>query len=67
MFQMTHVSQKIFPNGAAFDVIFIDSPIFNRNIVHGVSNMIWWKDSITTTNSSKGSIHTTNLRERIID
>ncbi len=63
---LTHLSLKIFPNGTTFDVIFIDSPIFNRNIVHGVSNMTRWKDSITTTNSSKGSIHTTNLRERII-
>jgi hypothetical protein len=66
MFPLTQLSLKIFPNGTAFDVIFIDSPIFNRNIVHGVSNKIWWKDSITTTNSSKGSIHTTNLHERII-
>jgi hypothetical protein len=29
----------------AFDDIFIDSPIFNRNIVNGVSNMTWWKYS----------------------
>ncbi len=33
--------------------------------VHGVSNMIQWKDSITTTDSSKGSIHTQKLCERI--
>jgi hypothetical protein len=67
MFPLTHLSLKIFPDGNAFDVMFIDSPIFNRNIVHGVLNMIWWKYSITTTNSSKGSIDTTNLGERIID
>jgi hypothetical protein len=66
MFPLTHLSLKIFPNGTAFDVIFLDSPIFNRSIVHGVSNMTQWEDSITTTNSSKGSIHTTNLCERII-
>ncbi len=29
----------------AFDDIFIDSPIFNRNIVNGVSNMTRWKYS----------------------
>ncbi len=28
--QLTHVSLKIFPNGTPFDIIFIDSPIFNR-------------------------------------
>ncbi len=31
IFPLTHLSLKIFPNGTAFDVIFIDSPIFNRN------------------------------------
>jgi hypothetical protein len=41
MFPLTHLLLKIFPNGTAFDVIFADSPNFNRNIVHGVSNMIW--------------------------
>ena len=66
MFPMTHLSLKIFPNGTAFDVIFIDSPIFNRNIVHGIMNMIRWKYSITATNSSEGSIDTTNLPQRII-
>jgi hypothetical protein len=66
MIPMTHLSLKIFLDGTAFDVIFVDSPIFNRNIVHGVSNMIWWKYSITTTNSNKGSIDTTNLPQRII-
>jgi hypothetical protein len=66
MFPLTHLSLKIFSNGTAFDVIFVDSPIFNRNIVHGIMNMIWWKYSITTTNSSKGSINTTNLPQRII-
>ncbi len=40
MFPLTHLSLKIFPNGTAFDVIFIDSPIFNRNIVNGDLNMI---------------------------
>ncbi len=64
MFPMTHLSLKIFPNGVAFDVIFIDSLIFNRNIVHGITNMIRWKDSITTTNSSK--VDTKNLTQRII-
>jgi hypothetical protein len=29
----------------AFNDIFVDSPIFNRNIVNGVSNMTWWKYS----------------------
>ncbi len=29
----------------AFDDVFVDSPIFNRNIVNGVSNMTWWKYS----------------------
>ncbi len=45
MFLLTHLSHKIFPNGTAFDDIFIDSPIFNRNIVNGVSNMTQWKYS----------------------
>jgi hypothetical protein len=40
MFQLTHLSFKIFPNGTAFDAIFIDYPIFNRNIVNGITNMI---------------------------
>jgi hypothetical protein len=66
MFPLTHSSLKIFSNGPAFDVIFVDSPIFNRNIVRGISNMIPWKYYITTNNSSKGSIDTTNLPQRII-
>jgi hypothetical protein len=66
MFPLTHLSFKIFPYGTAFDVIFVDSPIFNRIIVHGITNMIWWKYSITATNSCKGSIDTTNLPQRII-
>ncbi len=66
MFPLTHLSLKILPNGTAFDVIFVDSPIFNRNIVHRVSNMIWWKYFMTTTNSNKGSIDTKNLPQRII-
>jgi hypothetical protein len=66
MFPLTHLSLKIFPNGTAFDVIFIDSPIFNRNIVHRVLNMTQWEYSITTTNSNKGSIDTTNLPQRMI-
>jgi hypothetical protein len=45
MFSWTHLSLKIFPNGTAFDDIFVDSPIFNRNIVNGVSNMNLWKYS----------------------
>jgi hypothetical protein len=45
MFPLTHLSFKIFPNETAFDVIFIDSPIFNRNIVNGDSNMIQSKYS----------------------
>ncbi len=45
MFPLTHLSLKIFPNGTAFDVIFIDSPIFNRNIVNGDLNMIQYKYS----------------------
>jgi hypothetical protein len=45
MFPLTHLSLKIFPIGTAFDVIFIDSPIFNRTIVNGDSNMIWCKYS----------------------
>jgi hypothetical protein len=40
MFPLTHLSLKIFPNETAFDVVFIDSPIFNRNIVNGDLNMI---------------------------
>jgi hypothetical protein len=90
---MTHLSLKIFPNGTAFEVIFINSPIFNRNahlsfkisyngtafgiifihspilnrnIVNGVSNMIWWKYSITTTYTVKSGILTTDLPQRII-
>ncbi len=66
MFPLTHLSFEIFSYGTAFDVIFVDSPIFNRYIVHGVLNMIRWKYSITTTNSSKDSIDTTNLPQRII-
>ncbi len=46
MCQLTHLSLKIFPNGTSFDIIFIDSPIFNRRIFHGVLNIFWWKDSI---------------------
>jgi hypothetical protein len=57
---------KIFANGNAIDVIFVDTPIFKRNIVHGITNMIRWKYSITTTNSNKGSIDTTTLPQRII-
>ena len=49
-----------------FDVILVGSPIFNRNIVHGITNMSWWKYSIIATNSSEGSIDTTNLPQRII-
>jgi hypothetical protein len=45
MFPFTHLSFKIFPNGTAFDVIFIDSPIFNRNIVNGDLNVIQCKYS----------------------
>ncbi len=45
MFSLTHLSLKIFPNGTAFDVIFSDSPIFNKNIVNEVSNMIRCKYS----------------------
>jgi hypothetical protein len=45
MFPLTHLSLKIFPNGTAFDVVFIDSPIFNRNIVNGDLNMIQCKYS----------------------
>ncbi len=40
MFPLTHLSFENFSYGTAFEVIFIDSPIFNRYIVHGVSNMI---------------------------
>ncbi len=43
MFPLTQLSFKIFPNGTAIDVIFVDSPIFNRNIVNGGLNIIWWK------------------------
>ena len=64
--QLTHLSLKIFPNGTSFDIIFIDSPIFNRRIFHGVLNIFWWKDSISATYSSIGGIHTTNLSQRII-
>ncbi len=66
MFPLTHLSLKIFPNGTAFDVIFVDSPIFNRNIVNRVLNMIQRKYCITTTYSNKGSIDTTNSSQRII-
>jgi hypothetical protein len=66
MFPLTHLSFKIFPYGTALDVIINDPPIFNRYIVHGITNMSWWKYSIATTNSSKGSIDTTNLPQRII-
>ncbi len=45
MCPLTHLSLKIFPNGTAFDVIFIDYPIFNRNIVNGDLNMVWCKCS----------------------
>ncbi len=31
MSPLTHLSLKIFPNGTAFDVIFINFPIFTRN------------------------------------
>jgi hypothetical protein len=65
MFLLTHLSFKIFPYGTAFDFIFVDSPIFNRNIIHGILNMIWWKYSITATNSSEGSIDITNLPQII--
>jgi hypothetical protein len=66
MFPLTHLSFKIFPYGTAFDVIFLDSPIFNRYTIHGITNMSRWKYSITATNSSEGSIDTTNLPQRII-
>ena len=29
MIPLIHLSLKIFPNGTAFDVVFVDSPIFN--------------------------------------
>jgi hypothetical protein len=45
MCPLTHLSLKTFPNGTAFDDIFIDSPIFNRNIVNGDLNMIQCKYS----------------------
>ncbi len=61
MSQLTHLSFKTIPNETAFDVIFIDSPIFNRNFVNGVLNMIQWKYSKATTYSNKGGIDTTNL------
>ncbi len=64
--QLTHISLKIFPNGTPFDIIFIDSPIFNRLIFHGVLNSFWWKDSISAAYSGIGGIHTTNLSQRII-
>jgi hypothetical protein len=48
---LTHLFFLILPNGTDFDIILIDSPIFNRNIVNGVRNMIWWKYSIATTYS----------------
>jgi hypothetical protein len=66
MCQLTHLSLIIFPNRTSFDVIFLDSPIFNRRIIHGVLNIIWWKNSISTTYSGIGGIHTTNLSQRII-
>jgi hypothetical protein len=40
MSPLTHLSFKIFPTGTAFDVILVDSAIFNRNIVNGVLKMI---------------------------
>ncbi len=63
--QLTHLSLKIIPNGTPFDIIFIDPPIFNRWIFHGVLNSFWWKDSISATYSGIGGIHTTNLSQRI--
>ncbi len=66
MSPLTHLSLKIFPTGTAFDVIFVDSPIFERNLVNGVLNTIWWKYSTTTTYSKKGGIYTTNLPQGII-
>jgi hypothetical protein len=66
MSPLTNLSFKIFPYGIAFNVIFIESPIFNRNIVNGGTNMIWWKYSIPTTYSNKSGINTTNLPQRII-
>ncbi len=66
MSPLTHLPFKLSPNGIAFDVIFIHSPIFNRNVVNGVSNMIRWKYSTTTYYSMKGGIDTTNLPQRII-
>jgi hypothetical protein len=65
MSPLTHLSFKIFPTGTAFDVIFVDSPIFNRNVVNGVWNMIWLKYFIIATYSMKGGIDTTNLPQRI--
>ncbi len=56
MFPLSHLSLKIFSNRTAFNVIFVDSPIFNRNIVNEVSNMIQWKYFITTTYSNKSNI-----------
>jgi hypothetical protein len=49
MFPLTHLSFKKNSYGTAFDVIFVDSPIFNRYIVHGITNMSQWKYSITAT------------------
>jgi hypothetical protein len=66
MCQLTHLSLKIFPNGTSFDTIFIDSPIFNRRIFHGILNIFWWKDSISATHFGIGGIHTTNFSQRII-
>ncbi len=66
MFPLTHLSFKIFPTGTAFDVVFVDSPIFNINIVDGASILNWWKYSITTIYSEKGGIDTTNWPHKII-
>jgi hypothetical protein len=63
---LTHLFLKIFPNGTAFDAVLIDSPISNKNIVYGVTNIIWWKYFLTTTYPIKGGIDTTNLPQRII-
>ncbi len=70
MFPLTHLLLNICPNVTSFDIIFVDSPIFNKNIVHGITNMIQWKYSITTTNSNKGkgSIDTTIcLKESLVN
>jgi hypothetical protein len=45
MFPLTQLSLKKFPDGTAFDVIFIDPPIFNRNIFNRDLNMIRCKYS----------------------